>query len=565
LTETLTETFCERCGTRYEFSAPTRLNPLRKTRGLIGGIKNYLTSQDALGDALDDAMRTEEGALAAAQLEAFHEAFNFCIDCRQYTCVNCWNDDAGRCRSCVPVPGTDDLAERLAASTAAAEPVAGIAEADMSDEDIHRHLGLEAWPTSDLPEEPVAATAVPEDDWATTPGAFTDDPVAPDFDAEEPIATVGGFVGADGFVYETKEQADKVAANMLAEALAAQEAARAAAEREAELAADAAAAQAAETAAAQAAEAAAARAAENAPVEPDASWVAAAVDEDPAAAETPAEPVQAVEPEPVAAEAPQEPPHLHVVAWDEDAALELEPEPVAAEIEPEPEPVAAEIEPEPVAAEIEPEPEPVAAEIEPEPVAAEVEPEPEPVAAEIEPEPVAAEIEAEPEPVAAEVEPEPVAAEIEPEPVAAASEVEPEAEPVAPTPIAPLITPVSETILQFPTRPVQPEVAQPAAAEDETPEVAARRAQLDSLGLDGGPTEADMPAVLPYRSRGAAVTSAELAMRAAAGQRFWEASAREVAGAVGNVGVQNCSECGLSLSANARFCRRCGTRQARSA
>ena len=64
MTETLTESFCERCGTRYEFSAPTRLNPLRKTRGLFGGLKNYLTSQDALGDALDDAMRNEEGALA---------------------------------------------------------------------------------------------------------------------------------------------------------------------------------------------------------------------------------------------------------------------------------------------------------------------------------------------------------------------------------------------------------------------------------------------------------------------------------------------------------------------
>ena len=74
-----------------------------------------------------------------------------------------------------------------------------------------------------------------------------------------------------------------------------------------------------------------------------------------------------------------------------------------------------------------------------------------------------------------------------------------------------------------------------------------------------------MPAVLPYRSRGAAITPAELALHAAAGQRFWEASAREVAGAVGNVGVQNCGECGLSLSANARFCRRCGTRQAQSA
>jgi hypothetical protein len=574
LTETLTETFCERCGTRYEFSAPTRLNPLRKTRGLIGGLKNYLTSQDALGDALDDAMRTEEGALATAQLEAFHEAFNFCIDCRQYTCVSCWNDDAGRCRSCVPVPGTDDLAERLAASTAAAaEPVAGIAEADMSDEDVRRHLGLEEWPTSDLPEEAFAANGhVPDDDWAATPGAWANAPVAPVYEPEEPVATVGGFVGADGFVYETKEQADKVAANMLAEALAAQEAARAAAELEAAQAAEAAAAQAAEAAAAQAAEHADdALAAEAAPTEPDTSWVAAALDEEPAAAEAQAEPVQAVEPEPepVAAEVVQEPPHLRVVAWDEDAALELEPEPVAAE---------AEAEPEPVAAEVEPEPEPVAAEAEPEPVAAEAEPEPveaeaelEPVAAEAEPEPVAAE--GEPEPVAdappvgetAAIWPEPeaVAAEAEAEPIAAAAEAEPE--PAAPTPIAPRIAPVSETILHFPTRPVQPEVAQPAAAADETPEVAARRAQLDSLGLDGGPTEGDMPAVLPYRSRGASVTSAELAMRAAAGQRFWEASAREVAGAVGNVGVQNCNECGLSLSANARFCRRCGTRQAQPA
>jgi hypothetical protein len=223
LTETLTETFCERCGTRYEFSAPTRLNPLRKTRGLIGGLKNYLTSQDALGDALDDAMRTEEGALATAQLEAFHEAFNFCIDCRQYTCVSCWNDDAGRCRSCVPVPGTDDLAERLAASIAAtAEPVAGIAEAEMSDEDLGRRLGLDAWPTSDLPEEAVAANGhIPEDDWAVTPGTWANAPAAPTYEPEEPVATVGGFVGADGFVYETKEQADKVAATMLAEALAA--------------------------------------------------------------------------------------------------------------------------------------------------------------------------------------------------------------------------------------------------------------------------------------------------------------------------------------------------------
>ncbi|MGH2417991.1 MAG: hypothetical protein ACRDFY_06630, partial [Candidatus Limnocylindria bacterium] len=150
MAETLTESFCERCGTRYEFKAPTRLNPLRKTRGFVGGLRNYLTSQDALSDAMGDAMRSEEDGLASAQLDAFHESFNFCIDCRQYTCVNCWNDDAGRCRSCAPIPGTDDLAERLAASLGAPGAATGPPPVLM-DEELQRRLGLESWPMSDLP------------------------------------------------------------------------------------------------------------------------------------------------------------------------------------------------------------------------------------------------------------------------------------------------------------------------------------------------------------------------------------------------------------------------------
>jgi hypothetical protein len=46
---------------------------------------------------------------------------------------------------------------------------------------------------------------------------------------------------------------------------------------------------------------------------------------------------------------------------------------------------------------------------------------------------------------------------------------------------------------------------------------------------------------------------------------LWTASAQEVSGAAGQpaiqVGVQSCVSCGLSLSATARFCRRCGSRQ----
>ncbi len=163
--EALTESFCERCGTRYEFQAPTELNPLRKTRGLVSGLKNYIMSQDALGDAIGDAMRTEEQALAAQQLEAFHDAFNFCIDCRQYACTNCWNDATGRCRNCSPIPGKDDLADRLEAAYLSDHAAIHAAEPQLAIDEISRRLGVEAWPTTDLPDEATANDGVGEVAW----------------------------------------------------------------------------------------------------------------------------------------------------------------------------------------------------------------------------------------------------------------------------------------------------------------------------------------------------------------------------------------------------------------
>jgi hypothetical protein len=45
----------------------------------------------------------------------------------------------------------------------------------------------------------------------------------------------------------------------------------------------------------------------------------------------------------------------------------------------------------------------------------------------------------------------------------------------------------------------------------------------------------------------------------------WAASSRDILAAgpasAAPVGIHSCVSCGLSLSANARFCRRCGTRQ----
>jgi hypothetical protein len=493
--EALTESFCERCGTRYEFAAPTQLTTIRKTRGLISGLKNYIMSQDALGDAVGDAMRSEEEALASQQLEAFHESFNFCIDCRQYTCTNCWNDDAGRCRSCVPIAGTDDLLERFEASFHAQHPelAAAAAEADLAQADLNRRLGLETWPTADL---------------ANTEGNGHG-PV--DWPAEEPIT--------------------EAAAQFLAEVVDPQ--AEQVREPEPEL----------EPMVAEV----------GAEPEPMVAEVEAEPEPEPMVAE--AEP----EPEPVLAEAepvlaelavvpevawepiPEQYPPLHLVAWEDDAAFELEPEPIVAEAEVEFEP-----EPEPMVAEAEPEPEPMVAEAEPEP------------------EPMVAAVEAEPEP-----EPTVAAVEAEPEPTPA---------PPAPRPIRPvsetILQPVSQTIPEIPRPVVQPpaERQDRVAAEADDASIAARRAQLDMLGL-GDPGEGavgpDRSNVLPYRSTGASVHPMEVAARAAAGLEvpgaFWEASAREVAGAMSHVGVQSCGDCGLSLSASARFCRRCGTRQARSA
>ncbi|HET9539260.1 MAG TPA: hypothetical protein VFQ46_01555 [Candidatus Limnocylindria bacterium] len=381
---------------------------MRKTRGLISGLRNYIMSQDALGDAVGDAMRSEEEALAAQQLEAFHESFNFCINCRQYTCLNCWNDDSGRCRTCVPIAGTDDLLERFETSFHAQHPeiAAAAAQADMDQADLNRRLGLESWPSEDLSHAPANGeeTAWPEAELAPT----------------EPEPMVAAI------------------------------------EPEPE------------------------------PTVADAAMAAAAID------------------------AAGEYPPLRVVAWEEDAAIALEPEP------------------EPVMAEVEVEPEPVVAEVEVEPV----------VAAEVEPEPVVAE----PEPV--------VAAEVAPEP----------------------IRPISETILAMPQQLPAPEAdADRVAAQADDASIAARKAQMDMLGIGdpGQGTVADRSNVLPYRSSGASVSAKEMAMRTASGLpapgAFWEASAREVAGAMSHVGVQSCGECGLSLSASARFCRRCGTPQARSA
>ena len=417
--DALTESFCERCGTRYEFAAPPRITPMRRTRGLMSGLKNYILSQDSLSDALGDAMRSQAEGMATKQLDAFHASFNFCIDCRQYTCTNCWNEAAGRCQSCQPLTDAEAMAKRFATTLGAVSPDFGVPFELGPEASAGQSQAGVAWPAADVIE--------PE---------------------PEPVPLLTWMLP------EAEPEPDM----------------------------------------------------EPSPVEAE------------------------IEPEPIHVEPEPEPVLVEAEAEPEALPVEPEPEPVLVEAEAEPEPLVTEPEPEPVLVEAEAEPEPLPVEPEaPEPVPAFVEAEVEPEAApfvtwlhpEVEQEAAEVEPVAEPEPVLVEAEAEPQAEPaVEPEPMLVEAEAEPEPT-VEPEPYRPL-RPVTDTFMHYPRPvPVSDEeiaaaAALAAAAETDAETLAARRAQLDLLGLGDpgqGPVGPARPVLLPYRVR-----RSDAARRGAAGR-----------------------------------------------
>ncbi len=104
MSEILTESFCERCGTRYTFEAARPKIRLKGVKTLSRGLRNFVLSDDTTMDEAMAAARSEADREATAhQLDAFHKTFNFCLSCRQYTCPNCWNEVEARCQSCAPL------------------------------------------------------------------------------------------------------------------------------------------------------------------------------------------------------------------------------------------------------------------------------------------------------------------------------------------------------------------------------------------------------------------------------------------------------------------------------
>ena len=589
--EILTESFCERCGTRYTFEAQVpRKSSLGKLRLLSKGVKNYVLSDETtLEEAFADARSDEEREITGQQLDAFHKTFNFCMTCRQYTCGNCWNDVENRCLTCVPHVGHEimpaafpNLQARLGMAqieTAAAGNGNGHVDAPVVDP--------AAWPSIDLrgpasaaekagEEEPrdeasqtdldaaaarlasmfgePAATAEPAVDLGTVAEVEADVKVATA--AAEDLVEPVEAVGAPDLVAESVEATEPT--GTLGETLG-----TVAGPAEVELEAFAQLEAAAEPEAATEPEAAA---------EPDAVAEAEAISEP-----TLTEP-EVIEAEPAATFEDIEERWVAVELLAEpDVDLLAEPIEASAEIEATAAPATDEIvESEAVSgSEAIAQPEAVA---EPEIVA-----EPQAVA---EPEGAA-------EPEAA-IEPELEAAPDAERETAAAraaaaaaqtAEILDKFRPATPPPAAPPlpIRPAVDLVIQPGWQVTAPEA--PAAIPDgggaQPLQAAASAAAVPEVGQPGlseapqWPLKPEWPSHLPARE-GLRQPQADWATAAQAqwpavdarsgqiphrGDAMWAASSRDVLDTRPELGVQACVSCGLPLSATARFCRRCGTHQ----
>lgn len=220
MTEILTESFCERCGTRYTFEAAApREGRLFGLKTLSKGLRNFVLSDDtSFGEAMADARSDVDRRASSEQLDAFHRTFNFCMSCRQYTCGSCWNTVEGRCLTCAPNLGRDVLGAPFRAVTqsdvdAAVQPHANGHSVALDDALAGSSL---AWPAVDLP--PTGAVDGDTDGAGTSAEAAVDTtPIdrleallagsspAPTAEAAPPAAESEATAPADGAVVAEAE------------------------------------------------------------------------------------------------------------------------------------------------------------------------------------------------------------------------------------------------------------------------------------------------------------------------------------------------------------------------
>jgi hypothetical protein len=162
------ESYCERCGSRYVFrpNAPRTLS-LKGARVLAKGLKNFvLTDGQSMNDSMALARSEDDHEDTSRMTEAFHRTFNFCMTCRQYACAKCWNARQGACLTCAPEPGLEPVApeDHLIVRTPVARGDSDwalfpeILESDGKPV-VNAPTPPAAWPTEDLEVSPPGAVA----------------------------------------------------------------------------------------------------------------------------------------------------------------------------------------------------------------------------------------------------------------------------------------------------------------------------------------------------------------------------------------------------------------------
>jgi ribosomal protein L40E len=513
MTDTITESFCERCGARYAFeqNAEHRRGGIGRVRVLTRGLKNYVANDGMpMSEAMAAAQHDEARTGVSRQLDAFHRTFNFCMSCRQYTCANCWNAKVGECLTCAP-----DLSREVLPAPFPDLPLDGPAHGDGQAPDEGTVVSA-GWPTADLARlAVVGAEAATSDAGPSGETAAVALPEAP------------GPIQAVGLIQAVGPPPAAPDGELTATELAAIESALAAGH----------------------------------PVDEPAAEldVAPAAQPEPAVVEAAETPVATptTEPTPVAAAEPD----LESAAIELAAAV-----PLVAAVAPEPGAQPARMEPQPAVVQpVEPAERATAAQQQTRSLLRRFRPAHRP--AEVGPDAASAAAAAtaataatrrddgtlaavEPAPVPATEEMAAAAAEPTPQPELAAPPV-PEPPAVAadaPAPADAIEQPTWR--LTAPEAPVTPPASWPDAPAWPTAEPGSTQA---------GPLPGS--AAAPWASRLATARPEPTSVWAASSQEVLAAPGPSAATRAGTPAIQACVSCGLSLSANARFCRRCGSRQ----
>jgi hypothetical protein len=149
--------FCERCGTRYASEETARMAaPL--ARRLLEAV----------------------GVVESPPKHAGNDPFlRFCLACRGYSCPSCWNEDAGFCQTCVPLPEPVIAVEfvpivhpipvvdpipaifAFAGEPTVDEPTLMVAAIDEDEAQAFEPVAAQAEPVAAFEPEPIAAFEAP--------------------------------------------------------------------------------------------------------------------------------------------------------------------------------------------------------------------------------------------------------------------------------------------------------------------------------------------------------------------------------------------------------------------